>query len=54
MRDALTDLGVVAEVEERIAALTTSALEALGGVDLDQDARERLVALATAAVQRTR
>jgi geranylgeranyl diphosphate synthase type I len=53
-RDALTDLGVVAEVEERIAALTTSALDALDGVDLDPDARTRLVALATAAVQRTR
>ena len=53
-RDALTDLGVVAEVEERIAALMTSALDALAGVDLDADARERLVALAAAAVQRTR
>jgi geranylgeranyl diphosphate synthase type I len=53
-RGALTDLGVVAEVEERIAALTTSALDALAGVDLDADARERLVALAAAAVQRTR
>ena len=53
-RDALTDLGVVTDVEERIAALSTSALHALGGVDLDQHARERLVALATAAVQRTR
>jgi geranylgeranyl diphosphate synthase, type I len=53
-RDALTDLGVVAEVEERIDTLTTSALTALAGVDLDPDARERLVALATAAVQRTR
>ncbi len=53
-RCALTDLGVVAEVEERIASLTTSALDALAGVDLDPDARERLVALAAAAVQRTR
>jgi geranylgeranyl diphosphate synthase type I len=53
-RGALTDLGVVAEVEERIAALMTSALDALAGVDLDPDARERLVALAAAAVQRTR
>jgi geranylgeranyl diphosphate synthase type I len=53
-RDALTDLGVVAEVEERIAALTTSALDALDGLDLDPDARSRLVALATAAVHRTR
>src|SRR6195952_1618682 len=49
-----TDLGVVAEVEERTPALTTPALAALAGVDLDADARERLVALPAAAVQRTR
>ena len=53
-RDALTDLGVVADVEDRITALTTSALDALDAADLDPDARARLVALATAAVQRTR
>jgi geranylgeranyl diphosphate synthase type I len=53
-RDALENLGVVAEVEERIATLTTSALDALAGVELEPVARERLVALATAAVQRTR
>ncbi len=53
-RAALEDLGVVADVEERIEALTTSALGALAGADLEPTARERLVALATAAVQRTR
>jgi geranylgeranyl diphosphate synthase type I len=45
---------VVAEVEERIDTLTTSALDALAGVDLEPTARERLVALAAAAVRRTR
>ena len=53
-RAALEDLGVVVDVEERIEALTTSALGALAGADLEPAARERLVALATAAVQRTR
>jgi geranylgeranyl diphosphate synthase type I len=53
-RSALTELGVVAEVEERIDTLTTSALDALAGVDLEPTARERLVALAAAAVRRTR
>jgi geranylgeranyl diphosphate synthase type I len=53
-RSALIELGVVAEVEERIDTLTTSALDALAGVDLEPTARERLVALAAAAVRRTR
>ncbi|MCD2196479.1 polyprenyl synthetase family protein [Actinomycetospora endophytica] len=53
-RAALDTLGVVDDVEERIATLTTSALDALAEVDLDPQGRERLVALAAAATRRTR
>jgi geranylgeranyl diphosphate synthase, type I len=52
-RAALEDLGVVDEVEERIDALTASALDALVEADLDPAARERLTALAGAAAHRT-
>ena len=55
-RSALVDLGVVAQVEERIDTLTASALDALDSgdaVDLHPDARERLTALAVAATRRT-
>jgi geranylgeranyl diphosphate synthase, type I len=53
-RGALGDLGVVDEVEQRITALTGSALDALDDVDLDPGGRERLVALVAAATRRTR
>jgi geranylgeranyl diphosphate synthase type I len=52
-RTALMALGVVDEVEERIATLTASAIEALAEVDLDPRGRERLVALAAASTRRT-
>jgi geranylgeranyl diphosphate synthase type I len=53
-RAALEELGVVAEVEERIDALTASGLDALAGADLDPAGRERLTALAGAAAHRSR
>ncbi|MFC5062343.1 polyprenyl synthetase family protein [Actinomycetospora atypica] len=55
-RSALVDLGVVAQVEERIDTLTASALDALDSgdaVELHPDARERLTTLAVAATRRT-
>ncbi|NMO93335.1 polyprenyl synthetase family protein [Actinomycetospora sp. TBRC 11914] len=53
-RAALEELGVVAEVEERIDALTASGLDALAGADLDPAGRERLTALAGVAAHRSR
>jgi geranylgeranyl diphosphate synthase, type I len=52
-RSALTELGVVTEVEERIDTLTASALDALADADLDPTARDRLTGLAATATRRT-
>ncbi|GLZ47388.1 geranylgeranyl pyrophosphate synthase [Actinomycetospora sp. NBRC 106375] len=56
-REALTALGVVDDVERRIAELTDSALEVLRGADapeLTAPAPERLADLAVAATRRAR
>lgn len=53
-RDALVELGVLAEVERRIEALTSSALAHLDGVELDDPAPARLAELAVAATRRAR
>ncbi|MFC4004652.1 polyprenyl synthetase family protein [Prauserella oleivorans] len=53
VRDVLTDLGAVAEVERRIETLTASALDSLTTADLADPAPKRLTELAIKATQRT-
>src|SRR5918997_2805159 len=51
--EQLIELGAVAEVENRIAELTDSALANLHSADLDEPARSRLIELAAQATSRT-
>src|ERR687894_71180 len=53
VRELLIDLGAVAEVENRIAELTDSALANLHSADLAEPARARLIELAAQATSRT-
>ena len=53
VRDALVDLGAVAEVEARIERLTGTALQALASAELAEPAGDRLAALADAATRRS-
>nr|WP_243754287.1 polyprenyl synthetase family protein [Labedaea rhizosphaerae] len=53
VREALVDLGAVAEVEARIERLTGTALEALASAELAAPAGDRLAALADAATRRS-
>jgi geranylgeranyl diphosphate synthase, type I len=52
VRDLLTDLGAVQSVEQRIAALTGSALDALSAADVAEPAASQLAELAIAATRR--
>jgi geranylgeranyl diphosphate synthase type I len=52
VRDLLTDLGAVQSVEQRIAALTGSALDALSAADIAEPAASQLAELAVAATRR--
>jgi geranylgeranyl diphosphate synthase type I len=52
VRDLLTDLGAVQAVEQRIAALTGSALDALSAADIAEPAGSQLAELAIAATRR--
>ncbi|GAA1739701.1 polyprenyl synthetase family protein [Isoptericola hypogeus] len=52
LRDVITSSGALAAVEDLIAELTGSALDALDAADLDDEPRRVLVDLAHAAVQR--
>jgi geranylgeranyl diphosphate synthase, type I len=54
VRDLLDDLGAVQAVEQRIAALTGSALDALGAGSVAEPAASRLADLAVAATRRHR
>src|SRR4051794_13164380 len=54
VRDLLDDLGAVQAVEQRIAALTGSALDALGAGSVVEPAASRLADLAVAATRRHR
>src|SRR5215208_8082819 len=54
VRDLLDDLGAVQAVEQRIAALTGSALDALGAGGVAEPAASRLADLAVAATRRRR
>ena len=54
VRDLLTELGAVQAVEQRIAALTGSALDALGAAPVAEPAASRLAELAVAATRRRR
>jgi geranylgeranyl diphosphate synthase, type I len=54
VRDLLDELGAVQAVEQRIAALTGSALDALGAVAVAEPAASRLADLAVAATRRHR
>ncbi|MFC0003322.1 polyprenyl synthetase family protein [Micromonospora siamensis] len=53
LRELITATGALDRTEQRIAALTETALAALGTVDLDTEARQALVDLAIAATRRT-
>jgi geranylgeranyl diphosphate synthase type I len=53
LREAIVSSGALDRTEQRIAALTESALAALAGADLTGEAREVLTGLAQAATQRT-
>ncbi|MFC5940844.1 polyprenyl synthetase family protein [Micromonospora harpali] len=53
LRELITSTGALARTEERIAALTETALAALSAVDLETEARQALVDLAIAATRRT-
>lgn len=53
LRDLITDSGAPAEVESMIAERTRQALAALESVELDSAGRDALVALASAATQRS-
>jgi geranylgeranyl diphosphate synthase, type I len=52
VRGLLTELGAVQAVEQRIAALTGSALDALSAADVDEPAASQLADLAVAATRR--
>jgi geranylgeranyl diphosphate synthase, type I len=52
MRDLLTELGAVQAVEQRIAALTGSALDALSAADVAEPAASALSELAVTATRR--
>ncbi|BCL12998.1 polyprenyl synthetase family protein [Micromonospora sagamiensis] len=52
LREVITASGALARTEERIAALTDTALAALATVDLETEARQALVDLAIAATRR--
>jgi geranylgeranyl diphosphate synthase type I len=52
VRDLLTELGAVQSVEQRIAALTGSALDALSAADVVEPAASQLAELAIAATRR--
>ncbi|WP_300018628.1 polyprenyl synthetase family protein [Pseudonocardia sp.] len=52
IRGLLAELGAAQAVEQRIAALTGSALDALSAADLDEPAADRLADLAVAATRR--
>ncbi len=52
VRGLLSELGAVQAVEQRIAALTGSALDALSAADVDEPAASRLAELAVAATRR--
>lgn len=52
IRMLLTELGAVQAVEQRIAALTGSGLDALSTVEIDEPAASRLADLAVAATRR--
>jgi geranylgeranyl diphosphate synthase type I len=54
IRDLLDELGAVQAVEQRIAALTGSALDALGAGGVAEPAASRLADLAVAATRRRR
>jgi geranylgeranyl diphosphate synthase type I len=54
VRDLLDELGAVQAVEQRIAALTGSALDALGAAPVAEPAASRLADLAVAATRRHR
>jgi geranylgeranyl diphosphate synthase type I len=54
VRDLLDELGAVQAVEQRIAALTGSALDALGASGVAEPGRGRLADLAVAATRRRR
>jgi geranylgeranyl diphosphate synthase, type I len=54
VRDLLDELGAVQAVEQRIAALTGSALDALGSAPVAEPAASRLADLAVAATRRHR
>jgi geranylgeranyl diphosphate synthase type I len=54
VRGLLTELGAVAAVEQRIAALTGSALDALGTAEIAEPAAARLADLAVTATRRRR
>ncbi|MFI7645522.1 polyprenyl synthetase family protein [Micromonospora sp. NPDC049460] len=53
LREMISDSGALARTEQRIAALTDTALAALATVDLETEARQSLVDLAIAATRRT-
>jgi geranylgeranyl diphosphate synthase type I len=52
LRAIIRDTGALARTEDRITALTGSALAALAGADVDREARTALSELAAAATQR--
>ncbi|RGC67980.1 (2E,6E)-farnesyl diphosphate synthase [Micromonospora sp. MW-13] len=52
LRELITSTGALARAEERIVALTDTALAALATVDLETEARQALVDLAIAATRR--
>jgi geranylgeranyl diphosphate synthase type I len=54
VRDVLTELGAVDAVEQRIAALTSSAMVALASAGLEEPAAGKLADLAVAATSRDR
>ncbi len=54
VRAVLTELGAVQAVEQRIAALTGSALDALGTVEVAEPAASALAELAVSATRRHR
>ncbi len=54
VRGLLQDLGAAQAVEQRIAALTGAALDALSAADIDEPAATRLADLAVAATRRRR
>jgi geranylgeranyl diphosphate synthase, type I len=54
IRGLLSDLGAVQSVEQRIAALTGSGLDALSTADVAEPAATRLAELAVSATRRRR